>query len=84
MLEETKMNYTSAKTGVTYTLRFTPETRTEYAEFMNADSAYTKHYTHTDIYVGDKWVWFCSDDNVPEAIDRLEQPAPAHMNSRFD
>jgi len=83
-MEKDTLNYTSAQTGVTYRLVMSRRSYTDYAEFGNPETAYQKYFTHTDIYIGDKWVFFWNSDNVPEAIDQYENPAPEHMHSRFD
>lgn len=81
---DNSLNYTSLATGRTYQLVMSRRSYIDYAEFGNPASKFERWYTHTDILLNGEKVLFCVDDNVPEAIDRYENPAPAYMHSAWD
>jgi hypothetical protein len=83
-MEKDTLNYTSLRSGRTYQLVMERRSYTDYAEFGNPASRFEHWYTHTDILLNGETVWFTTDDDVPAAIDRYEQPALAHMHSVFD
>ena len=83
-MEKDTLNYTSLRSGRTYQLAMERRSYTSYTEFGNPATRYEKYYTHTDILLNGETVFFTTDDDVPAAIERYEQPAPAIMHSRFD
>lgn len=97
LMNKTKTNSTtSARTGKVYTYDLERQTRTDYAEFMNASTRYERVYFQVNVYADGEWLnfGFVDDENDQEAIDRAvrdviewdETPASvlASMHSRFD
>ena len=85
---------TSLLTGKAYAYDLTRKTRTEYAEFMNASTRYTKVYFQVNVYIEDKLLNFGFVENdtnfqsisdvVHAVIEWDETPGCASMSSRFD
>jgi hypothetical protein len=78
------MIYTSPQTGNTYEVKVSTQRRTDYREFMNPETRYEREYTQFTIYSEGRMVQFCfAEADIPEAVDRFENPWP-DISSRFD